>query len=101
MKITGKKDNDVLQVVLDGRLDTTTAPELEKYLQENLKDIKEVIFDFASLAYVSSSGLRVLLSTQKKMNRIGGKMVLRNVNDLIMEIFDAVGFVDILTIEND
>lgn len=100
MVISGKKQETVLLVQPEGRLDTTTAPELEAYLAENLtEEIKEIVFDLDSLAYVSSAGLRVLLSTQKKMNSRTGTMKFRNVNDLIKDIFDAVGFLDIFTIE--
>lgn len=100
MEIIGEKTNGTLRIELKGRLDTTTAPELEEYLSKNLEEINEVVFDFSSLAYISSAGLRVLLSTQKKMNGISGTMKLINVNDLIMDIFDAVGFLDIFTIDN-
>ncbi len=99
MEINGKKEANKLVVAPNGRIDTMTAPELETYLNENLKDVTEVVFDFKSLAYISSAGLRVLLSTQKKMNGISGTMKFQNVNELIMEIFDAVGFLDVFTIE--
>lgn len=100
MVINGKKQDTQLLIGLEGRLDTATAPELEKYLAENLtEDVAEAVFDFAALSYVSSAGLRVLLSTQKKMNSRSGTMKFQNVNDLIMDIFDAVGFLDIFTIE--
>lgn len=100
MKIIGKKDGAQLDIKLEGRLDTTTAPELETYLGENFtEDVSELFFDFDSLAYISSAGLRILLSAQKKMNSRSGTMKFKNVNELIMDIFDAVGFVDIFTIE--
>lgn len=92
--LTDKK----LDVEIIGRLDTTTAPELEAKLSE-FDDISEVVFDFSKLEYISSAGLRVLLAEQKSMNSKGGKMVIRNVNDTIMEVFEITGFVDILTIE--
>lgn len=83
---------------LCGRLDTTTAPQLEAELKQNIGGITELTMDFSDLAYMSSAGLRVLLSVQKVMNK-QGKMIVKNVNDTIMEIFEITGFVDILTIE--
>lgn len=82
---------------LEGRLDTTTAPQLEEEVKM-LEGVESLIFDFEALEYLSSAGLRVLLAAQKAMNK-QGKMVLRNVNETIMEIFEITGFVDILTIE--
>lgn len=87
-----------LTVALEGRLDTTTAPELENCLQESISDVKELVMDFEKLDYISSAGLRVLLSTQKVMNQ-QGSMKLCHVNESIMEILEVTGFVDILTIE--
>lgn len=81
-----------------GRLDTTTAPQLEAELKQNIGGITELTMDFSGLEYMSSAGLRVLLSAQKVMNR-QGKMIVKNVNDTIMEVFEITGFVDILTIE--
>jgi len=83
---------------LEGRLDTTTAPNLEKELKYSLGDVTELIMDFEKLEYISSAGLRVLLSAQKTMNK-QGEMKLIHVNDTIMEIFKVTGFSDILTIE--
>lgn len=90
--------NDTLTVVLDGRLDTTTAPQLESELKASLDSMNALVIDMKKLAYISSAGLRVLLSAQKVMNKKGG-MIVRNVNAEIMDIFDVTGFVDILTIE--
>ncbi len=84
-------------VKVAGRLDTTTAPDLEKELKENLQDVKELSIDFSGLEYISSAGLRVLLSAQKTMNK-QGSMELTGVNETIMEIFEVTGFSDILTI---
>ena len=83
---------------LTGRLDTTTAPDLEKALKESLGGVSELALDFAGLEYISSAGLRVLLSAQKIMNK-QGSMKLKNVNETIAEIFEVTGFTDILTIE--
>lgn len=98
LNIEKKLTESKLEVTLIGRLDTTTAPELEKELKESLDGVNELVFDMASLEYISSAGLRVLLSTQKIMNRQGEMKVL-HVNETIMEIFEVTGFSDILTIE--
>lgn len=90
----GKK----LTVVLEGRLDTTTSPELEKSLRESLEGVEELVLDLGKLEYISSAGLRVLLSAQKLMMK-QGSMKVTNVNETVMEIFEVTGFVDILTIE--
>ena len=87
-----------LTVALEGRLDTTTAPELEKELKNSLDGVEELTFDFEKLEYISSAGLRVLLSAQKIMVK-QGTMKITNVAEIIMEIFDVTGFSDILTIE--
>ena len=87
-----------LTITLKGRLDTTTAPKLETELKQNISGVEELVLDFAGLEYLSSAGLRVLLSAQKVMNR-QGRMMVRNVNEIIMEIFEVTGFVDLLTIE--
>lgn len=85
-------------LALSGRLDTTTAPELEKATDETIPFADELIFNFENLEYISSAGLRVILKAQKAMNQ-KGSMKLTNVNEDIMEIFDITGFLDILTIE--
>ena len=87
-----------LNVVLDGRLDTTTAPELEQQIKEDIEGVKELTFDMEKLEYISSAGLRVLLSCQKIMSK-QGNMVVKNVSEEVMEIFEVTGFSDILTIE--
>lgn len=88
----------VLTLTMEGRLDTTTAPELEAELKASLDHVTELIFDFAKLEYLSSAGLRVILAAQKMMNK-QGKLIIRHVNSTIMEVFEITGFVDILTIE--
>ncbi len=98
MNIIKNLDGKTLQIALEGRLDTTTAPQLEAELKQSIADNTELILDFAKLEYISSAGLRVLLAAQKVMNK-QGKMVIRNVNDVIMEVFEVTGFVDILTVE--
>ena len=98
MKIEQNKTGSKLCMALEGRLDTTTAPQLEEELKSSLAGITDLVFDFAKLEYISSAGLRVLLSTQKVMNRQGSMKIL-HVNEIIMEVFEVTGFVDILTIE--
>lgn len=87
-----------LTMTLVGRLDTTTAPQLEAELKANLAAVERLVLDFEQLDYLSSAGLRVLLAAQKQMNK-QGEMVVRHVNETIAEIFDVTGFCDILTIE--
>ena len=99
MNINLNKDGSTAKIALEGRLDTNTAPELENTIGE-LDGIKEIDFDFADLVYISSAGLRVLLAAQKKMNAADGKMVIRNPNELITEVFEATGFDEILDIQN-
>ena len=98
MTIEIKRNADVVAVELVGRLDTTTAPALEKTLSEDLADAANLVLDLKNLEYVSSAGLRVFLSAQKRMMK-AGSLKLVNVNDDIMEIFEITGFIDILTIE--
>ena len=87
-----------LIVKVVGRLDTTTAPELEVSLKESFEGLEKLVLDFSELDYLSSAGLRVLLQSQKTMNK-QGEMVVRNVNETISEIFEVTGFADVLTIE--
>ena len=91
-------DEGKASYALEGRLDTVTAPELEKELKASLDGISELTLDFEKLDYISSAGLRVLLSTQKVMTKQGGLKIV-HVNETIMEIFEVTGFTDILTIE--
>ncbi|MGN0180458.1 MAG: STAS domain-containing protein [Monoglobaceae bacterium] len=98
MNIEKKAENGNVTLKIEGRLDTTTAPELERALDEVLEGAKELVFDMNGLEYISSAGLRVILKAQKVMNT-QGSMKLTGVNDSIMEVFDITGFLDILTIE--
>ena len=98
MTIQKTQTGSELTVALEGRLDTTTAPQLEAEFKSSLTGITKLVIDMAQLAYISSAGLRVLLSAQKVMNK-QGEMIIRNVSEEIMEIFDVTGFVDILNIE--
>ena len=98
MQINKTKDGAKLTLALEGRLDTTTAPELEAVVKSELEGIQSLTFDLASLDYISSAGLRVLLSAQKIMNK-QGEMTVKNCSEELMEIFDVTGFSDILTIQ--
>ena len=98
MNIKKTEEGTSLLLELEGRLDTATSPELEAVISEKIDGLTELTLDFEKLDYISSSGLRVLLSAQKKMNA-NGKMTVKNVNETVGEIFDITGFSDILTIE--
>ncbi len=87
-----------LELKVSGRLDTTTAPQLEAELKRSVDGVTSLVFDFSELEYLSSAGLRVLLAAQKIMNR-QGTMVIRHVNETIMEVFEITGFAEILTVE--
>jgi anti-sigma B factor antagonist len=98
LNINKTEEGEKTVFTLEGRMDTVTAPELEKELKASLDGVKELTLDFEKLDYISSAGLRVLLSTQKVMNKQGALKII-HVNDTIMEIFEVTGFTDILTIE--
>ena len=99
MEIVKTHEGETLTITLKGKLDSNTAPELEAALAGAYEGVKLLIWDFEELKYLSSAGLRILLSAQKVMNK-QGKMVLRHVNDIIMETFDMTGFSSILTFED-
>ena len=98
MKINKNKNGTKLTFEIAGRVDTSTAPQLESAIKEEISGVKELVFDMDKVEYISSAGLRVLLSSQKTMNN-QGTMKLINVNNEIMEIFEVTGFTDILNIE--
>ena len=98
MTIEKMKEGGKLTLALEGRLDTTTAPQLEAEVTGSLTGVTELVLDFSRLEYLSSAGLRVILAAQKNMNR-QGKMVICHVNSTILEVFEVTGFVDILTIQ--
>ena len=98
MKITKNMNGNTLEIALEGRLDTTTAPELEQELKASMDSANALTLDFGKLDYISSAGLRVLLSTHKAMSKKGG-MKVTNVNEIVKEVFDVTGFADILNIE--
>ncbi len=98
LNISTNKENEKLVMELEGRLDTTTAPQLEEVINTSLDGITSLVFDFEKLEYISSAGLRVMLSAQKIMNEKGAMKVI-HVNDVIREIFEITAFNEILTIE--
>ncbi|NCB34068.1 MAG: anti-sigma factor antagonist [Erysipelotrichia bacterium] len=98
MDIKKTSEDSSLTLEIIGRIDTVTAPQLEESLKENLGGMTELILDFTKVEYISSAGLRVLLSTQKRMNT-QGNMIIRNINDTVREVFEVTGFTDILTIQ--
>lgn len=98
MNINIEKTNGATLVALEGRLDTTTAPELEKAINDEGEALKSLVLDFKGVDYISSAGLRVLLTAQKKMN-VQGSMELTNVSEAVMDIFEMTGFADILVIK--
>ena len=99
MEIKKNKNGSQLNVAIIGRLDTVTAPELEAEVNADLADVNDLVLDFSDLQYISSAGLRVILSLQKTMNK-SGKMTIKNVNDTVMDVFEITGFADILNIAN-
>ena len=98
MNINIEKENGITLMKLEGRLDTTTAPELEKAINSEGEALKSLALDFKGVDYISSAGLRVLLTVQKKMN-VQGQMELNNVSEAVMDIFEMTGFADILVIK--
>ena len=98
LNIEKKGEGSAMELKLSGRLDTTTAPQLEEVVKAELSGKDSLVFDLADLEYISSAGLRVLLSAQKVMNN-QGSMVVKNVSEEVNEIFEVTGFADILTIE--
>ena len=98
LKIDKTSTGSQLTISLEGRLDTITAPQLDGEIKNNIENVTELVIDIAKLEYISSAGLRVLLSAQKVMNK-QGSMVVKNVSEEVNEIFEVTGFSDILTIE--
>ena len=98
LNITKSTESNKLTLALEGRLDTTTAPQLEAELKGTLDGVTDLTIDFEKLQYISSAGLRVLLMAQKLMNK-QGSMVIKNANDDIMEVFDLTGFSNVLNVE--
>ncbi|MEG0620260.1 MAG: STAS domain-containing protein [Raoultibacter sp.] len=99
MNIDGKLEGGKLVVALEGRIDSNTAPELEAYLKDNIEGTTSLVIDLEQVQYVSSAGLRVILFAYKEMGKTESPFVVCHPNDYIMEVLDATGFTDILTIE--
>ena len=98
MNITNQREGNQLNVALEGKLDTTSAPQLETFIKEELSGVDLLVLDLAKLKYTSSAGLRTIVLAQKTMNK-QGKMILKNVSEDIMDVFDMTGLLDLLTIE--
>lgn len=98
LNIVKKQDGDTLTVKLDGRLDTNTAPDFQTEMEPLLNDISKLVLDFEKLDYISSAGLRVLLTFEQEMEEQGKTLEVTHVNDIIHDVFDVTGFLDILTI---
>ncbi len=99
MKITKINEGNNLTLALEGRLDTTTAPDLDAVVKSEINDVALLKLDFKNLEYISSAGLRVLLSAQKVMNSHSGNLEIHNANESILEVFEITGFSDLLTIK--
>lgn len=99
LSVTKAKDNETLTAVISGRIDTTTSPELDSEIKGSLDGIKKLVLDFEKVEYISSSGLRVLLSLHKSMTAAGGELIVRKPAEMVAEVFDVTGFADILNIE--
>ena len=98
MKVTMNRNGNELIVSLEGRLDTLTSPKLEEQLEPALDGVEKLVFDFAELKYISSAGLRILLTAMQVMEE-QGEMIVKNVTSEVMEIFEVTGFIDYLNIE--
>lgn len=98
MTVEVKKDGEKLIIIPEGRIDAVTANDFSKAIDDNIEGVKDLTFDFEKLEYISSAGLRVLLTAQKNMSKVGA-MKLIHVADVIMDVFNITGFSDILTIE--
>ena len=96
MTINVKRDFELVTLEITGRLDTTTAPNLESVVNELLDDAKELVFDMSGVEYISSAGIRVLIGTYKKMNLNQGTMRIEKANDLVREVFEMTGLLDLL-----
>ena len=98
--IEKKLENGVLTVFLEGRIDNSSAPQLEAQVKESPEGIRKIVFEFEKVTYISSSGLRVLLNFHKSMEENGGELIIRKPIELVKGVFDVTGFTDVLTIEN-
>ena len=99
MDITSSKNENTLLLTINGSIDTVTAPQLEQYLQENWDNVTELIFDFSAVDYISSAGLRVMMMVNQSMEECDGSLTVRNVNDMVMEVFEMTRFDSLFTFE--
>ncbi len=99
LSMTTSRENDTLRISVSGRIDTSNAPDLEKGIKQEIADAKTLLLDFSKVDYISSSGLRVLLSVNKVMSTSGGELIIKDPTDMVFEVFDVTGFSDILNIE--
>ena len=99
MTINIERDFELVTLEITGRLDTTTAPNLESVINELFEDIKELIFDMSGVEYISSAGIRVLLGAYKKMNTNQGKIRIEKANDIVREVFEMTGLLEMLDVE--
>ena len=99
MDITSSKNENTLVLTINGNIDTVTAPQLEQYLQENLDNVTELIFDFSVVDYISRAGLRVMMMANQSMEECDGSLTVRNVNDMVMKVFEMTGFDSLFTFE--
>ena len=99
LSVTKTKDNETLTAVISGRIDTTTSPELDSEIRSSLDGIKRLVLDFTKAEYISSSGLRVLISLHKSMTAAGGELIISKPAEMVVEVFEVTGFADILNIE--
>ena len=99
LSVTKTKDNETLTAVISGRIDTTTSPELDSEIRSSLDGIKRLVLDFTKAEYISSSGLRVLISLHKSMTAAGVELIISKPAEMVVEVFEVTGFADILNIE--
>ncbi|MBO6229605.1 MAG: STAS domain-containing protein [Ruminiclostridium sp.] len=99
LSVTKTKDNETLTAVISGRIDTTTSPELDNEIKGSLDGISKLVLDFAKVEYISSSGLRVLLSLHKSMIANKGELIISKPTEMVLEVFEVTGFADMLNIE--
>lgn len=100
LTISKKQENDILTVIPEGRIDTVTSPQLDTEVKASLEGITKLVLDFEKVNYISSSGLRVLLSLHKTMTAKNGKLIVSKPTEMVLEVFDVTGFADMLNIEN-
>ena len=100
LTIEKKQENGILTITPEGRIDNSTAPQLDAQVKESLEGVTKIVFEFEKVTYISSSGLRVMLNFHKSMEEKGGELIVRKPAELVKGVFDVTGFTDVLTIEN-